>query len=91
MVRALPDRTKLGDFSLDRICDPLCEAFISTGLWPPTELNAVPLLNRQAATSRIRGAPPVSRSFAGRSAPPATQSGQGSSRVSPGWSAPLRR
>lgn len=32
----------LGDFNLDRIGDPLYEAFISTGLWPPTELNQVP-------------------------------------------------
>ncbi|MET3206256.1 UNVERIFIED_ORG: endonuclease/exonuclease/phosphatase family metal-dependent hydrolase [Arthrobacter sp. UYEF13] len=32
----------LGDFNLDRIGDPLYEAFISTGLWPPNELNAVP-------------------------------------------------
>ena len=32
----------LGDFNLDRIGDPFYEAFISTGLWPPTELNAVP-------------------------------------------------
>jgi hypothetical protein len=32
----------LGDFNLDRIGDPLYEAFISTGLWPPAELNAVP-------------------------------------------------
>ncbi|MGM9474236.1 endonuclease/exonuclease/phosphatase family protein [Pseudarthrobacter sp. YS3] len=32
----------LGDFNLDRIGDPLYEAFISTGLWPPTELDAVP-------------------------------------------------
>ncbi|MDQ0664282.1 hypothetical protein QFZ35_002780 [Arthrobacter ulcerisalmonis] len=32
----------LGDFNLDRIGDPLYEAFISTGLWAPTELNAVP-------------------------------------------------
>ncbi|AOT04342.1 hypothetical protein [Arthrobacter sp. U41] len=32
----------LGDFSLDRIGDPLYEAFISTGLWPPAELNAAP-------------------------------------------------
>jgi hypothetical protein len=32
----------LGDFNLDRIGDPLYGAFISTGLWPPTELNAVP-------------------------------------------------
>ena len=32
----------LGDFNLDRIGDPLYEAFVATGLWPPTELNAVP-------------------------------------------------
>jgi hypothetical protein len=32
----------LGDFNLDRIGDPLYEAFINTGLWPPTELNNVP-------------------------------------------------
>ncbi|WP_174188570.1 endonuclease/exonuclease/phosphatase family protein [Nocardia barduliensis] len=32
----------LGDFNLDRIGDPLYEAFVSTGLWPPTELNTVP-------------------------------------------------
>jgi len=32
----------LGDFNLDRIGDPLYEAFISTGLWPPTELDTVP-------------------------------------------------
>ena len=32
----------LGDFNLDRIGDPLYEAFITTGLWPPTELNTVP-------------------------------------------------
>jgi hypothetical protein len=32
----------LGDFNLDRIGDPLYEAFIATGLWPPTELNQVP-------------------------------------------------
>lgn len=32
----------LGDFNLDRIGDPLYEAFVSTGLWPPAELNAVP-------------------------------------------------
>lgn len=31
----------LGDFNLDRIGDPLYEAFLNTGLWPPTELNAV--------------------------------------------------
>jgi exonuclease III len=32
----------LGDFNLDRIGDPLFEAFVATGLWPPTELNEVP-------------------------------------------------
>jgi exonuclease III len=32
----------LGDFNLDRIGDPLYEAFVSTGLWPPRELNGVP-------------------------------------------------
>lgn len=32
----------LGDFDLDRIGDPLYEAFIATGLWPPTELDKVP-------------------------------------------------
>ena len=32
----------LGDFNLDRIGDPLYQAFVSTGLWPPTELNDVP-------------------------------------------------
>ncbi|MGY2033395.1 hypothetical protein [Nocardia gipuzkoensis] len=32
----------LGDFNLDRIGDPLYEAFVSTGLWPPAELNTVP-------------------------------------------------
>ncbi len=32
----------LGDFNLDRTGDPLFEAFVSTGLWPPAELNAVP-------------------------------------------------
>lgn len=32
----------LGDFNLDRIGDPLFEAFVSTGLWPPTELNNIP-------------------------------------------------
>jgi hypothetical protein len=32
----------LGGFNLDRIGDPLYEAFISTGLWPPAELNTVP-------------------------------------------------
>ncbi|MET4144329.1 endonuclease/exonuclease/phosphatase family protein [Arthrobacter sp. UYCo732] len=32
----------LGDFNLDRIGDPLYEAFIATGLWPPTELDKVP-------------------------------------------------
>ncbi|MBG6185635.1 exonuclease III, partial [Arthrobacter sp. CAN_A214] len=32
----------LGDFNLDRIGNPLYEAFISTGLWPPAELEDVP-------------------------------------------------
>ena len=32
----------LGDFNLDRIDDPLFNAFASTGLWPPTELNHIP-------------------------------------------------
>lgn len=32
----------LGDFNLDRLGDPLFEAFTSTGLWPPAELNHVP-------------------------------------------------
>jgi exonuclease III len=32
----------LGDFNLDRIGDPLYEAFVSTGLWAPTELDTVP-------------------------------------------------
>ncbi|WP_216698934.1 hypothetical protein [Arthrobacter sp. Br18] len=32
----------LGDFNLDRIGDPLYEAFVSTGLWPPAELQDVP-------------------------------------------------
>ncbi|MCU1533091.1 MAG: hypothetical protein JWO49_2662 [Arthrobacter sp.] len=32
----------LGDFNLDRIGEPLYEAFIATGLWPPTERNTVP-------------------------------------------------
>jgi exonuclease III len=32
----------LGDFNLDRIGDPLYEAFVDTGLWPPAELNDVP-------------------------------------------------
>lgn len=32
----------LGDFNLDRIGDPLFEAFVSTGLWPPTELDSIP-------------------------------------------------
>ncbi len=32
----------LGDFNLDRTDDPLFEAFASTGLWPPAELNGVP-------------------------------------------------
>ena len=49
-MRAWADRPKdwnrnmlvLGDFNLDRIDDPLFEAFVSTGLWPPAELNHVP-------------------------------------------------
>ncbi len=32
----------LGDFNLDRVGDPLYEAFLSTGLWPPAALNEVP-------------------------------------------------
>ncbi|MCU1521326.1 MAG: hypothetical protein JWN19_1711 [Arthrobacter sp.] len=32
----------LGDFNRDRIGDPLYEAFVATGLWPPAELNDVP-------------------------------------------------
>lgn len=32
----------LGDFNLDRLGNPLFDAFVSTGLWPPSELNAVP-------------------------------------------------
>lgn len=31
----------LGDFNLDRMGDPLFDAFLSTGLWPPSELNNV--------------------------------------------------
>jgi exonuclease III len=32
----------LGDFNLDRLDDPLYQAFVSTGLYPPAELNTVP-------------------------------------------------
>ena len=32
----------LGDFNLDRLGNPLYNAFVSTGLWPPTVLNEVP-------------------------------------------------
>lgn len=32
----------LGDFNLDRQGDPLFAAFLSTGLWPPAELDHVP-------------------------------------------------
>lgn len=32
----------LGDFNLDRIGDPLFDAFVSTGLWPPAQLDTVP-------------------------------------------------
>ncbi|GAB4085057.1 hypothetical protein GCM10028784_16870 [Myceligenerans cantabricum] len=31
-----------GRLNLDRIDDPLFDAFVSTGLWPPDELNTVP-------------------------------------------------
>lgn len=32
----------LGDFNVDRLDDPLYQAFVSTGLFPPSQLNAVP-------------------------------------------------
>jgi len=32
----------LGDFNLDRLGDPRYNAFVSTGLWPPSVLNDVP-------------------------------------------------
>ncbi len=32
----------LGDFNIDRLGNALYEAFVSTGLWPPDELNSVP-------------------------------------------------
>lgn len=32
----------LGDFNLDRMGNPLYDAFLSTGLWPPTEFNDIP-------------------------------------------------
>jgi endonuclease/exonuclease/phosphatase family metal-dependent hydrolase len=32
----------LGDFNLDRLRNPLFDAFVSTGLWPPAELNDIP-------------------------------------------------
>ena len=32
----------LGDFNIDRAGDPLFEAFTSTGLTPPAELNGIP-------------------------------------------------
>lgn len=32
----------LGDFNLDRLDNPLFEAFVSTGLGPPTELDRIP-------------------------------------------------
>ena len=49
-MRAWADRPKdwnenllvLGDFNIDRLGNPLFEAFVSTGLWPPPELNDVP-------------------------------------------------
>ncbi|MET3173207.1 UNVERIFIED_ORG: hypothetical protein ABIB52_001035 [Arthrobacter sp. UYCu721] len=40
--RLEPQPHGLGDFNLDRIGDPLYEAFVNTGPWPPTELNTVP-------------------------------------------------
>ncbi|WP_174775749.1 hypothetical protein [Cryobacterium levicorallinum] len=42
----------LGDFNLDRIGDPLFDAFVSTGLWPPTELNDIPRTVFDNDTSR---------------------------------------
>jgi hypothetical protein len=59
-MRAWVDRTDrwnqnllvLNDFNLDRIGDPLFEAFISTGLWPPTELNDIPRTVFDNDTSR---------------------------------------
>jgi endonuclease/exonuclease/phosphatase family metal-dependent hydrolase len=32
----------LGDFNLDRLGNPLFDAFVATGLWPPAELNDIP-------------------------------------------------
>ncbi|MGH3360113.1 MAG: endonuclease/exonuclease/phosphatase family protein [Nocardioidaceae bacterium] len=32
----------LGDFNLDRLGNPLFDMFVSTGLWPPTELAGIP-------------------------------------------------
>ncbi|UYM04527.1 endonuclease/exonuclease/phosphatase family protein [Solicola gregarius] len=32
----------LGDFNLDRLGNPLFDAFVSTGLWPPSELAGIP-------------------------------------------------
>lgn len=32
----------LGDFNLDRLGNPLFDAFVSTGLWPPSELDGIP-------------------------------------------------
>ena len=37
-----PNLLVLGDFNLDRQGDPLFDAFLSTGLWPPAELDHVP-------------------------------------------------
>ena len=37
-----PNLLVLGDFNLDRQGDPLFDAFVSTGLWPPAELDDVP-------------------------------------------------
>jgi hypothetical protein len=49
----------LGDFNLDRIGDPLYEAFVSTGLWPPAELNTVPRTIWPAGTCRLIPGGPV--------------------------------
>lgn len=32
----------LGDFNLDRLGNPLFDTFVSTGLWPPSELAGIP-------------------------------------------------
>jgi GNAT superfamily N-acetyltransferase len=33
----------LGDFNLDRVGDPVFEAFVATVVWPPAPVNGVPL------------------------------------------------